>query len=513
MTGAPSVQDRASLKTGLSFAVGSFAANAALALLSSVLLGRLFGIHVVGQVALVLAPQGAMVFLSTVQEQPALVRRLAALAPRDRDATGLFVVTFAFSFALTAAIAAIVAGVTAWAFNGPVDHPDLVAPALVMLLGYVVLWNVSWNLDSVFAANGDGRSLFAVRLHQSLIYIVALVVAGVWVPNVWGVVAATLISWGPPLLHRLWLVRAWLDFSGWQKSARGAIGDLPGIVGFGLRMAPGSIAAGASTEAGTWLLGAMAPVAQVGAFNRAFTLSRRLEEVTWRISEIVMPNLAAAHASGDVEGEHRAWVAVCRIGVTWLVLVAAVGAGAAEPLMALFGPGFEEGATALALLLFLPSIYLVVLLQSDLLVVHGRPGTITVMTVSTAGFTILAEVVLIPEYGASGAAAGMVAGALLRVGVGQLVVGRVTGLTIGPWWPWRARVAPLLAAALAFAATTVVATTLGAGVPALIPALLIGFAVGLSAEIALGVVGIQDLRKLSAAAFASRRSVEDASQR
>ena len=121
----------------------------ALALLSGIVTARLYGIRVIGEFALAYAPTGAVWYLSTVREQPALVKALAPLRPRDPLVTGLFTAVFAFSTALTA-FAAAAAALVAWLiFHGPIYHPHLFAPAVLSLAGCLLFANPGWNVDTV----------------------------------------------------------------------------------------------------------------------------------------------------------------------------------------------------------------------------------------------------------------------------------------------------------------------------------------------------------------------------
>src|SRR3954466_15223931 len=95
------------LTRGLSYGTVTFGLLAVLSVASSILTARLFGPVVVGEFPLVTAPTVAVAVLSTVREQPALVRRLAGVAPGDPLVTGLFVAVFSFSVALTLVTAAL----------------------------------------------------------------------------------------------------------------------------------------------------------------------------------------------------------------------------------------------------------------------------------------------------------------------------------------------------------------------------------------------------------------------
>src|SRR3954463_13558426 len=128
---------RRSVGHGLMFATLSFVVAASLAVVSSIVMARVYGIDVVGESALAAAPMGMLGLLSTVSEQPAFIRTIAPLEPRSRSISGLFAAVCTFSTTLTVVVAAIVAAVAYVLFEGPLDHPGLVGPALAYMAGYV----------------------------------------------------------------------------------------------------------------------------------------------------------------------------------------------------------------------------------------------------------------------------------------------------------------------------------------------------------------------------------------
>src|SRR5437879_6044628 len=83
---------------GLAFSLASFGCIGIVALFTSVLSARLYGIAVIGQAALALAPVTIVSLLSTVREQPAMVRELARFKPMHPRVTGVSLAVFAFSF-------------------------------------------------------------------------------------------------------------------------------------------------------------------------------------------------------------------------------------------------------------------------------------------------------------------------------------------------------------------------------------------------------------------------------
>ncbi len=110
----------------------------------------------IGEFALAYAPTGAVWFLSSVREQPALIRLLAPLPPRSPRVTGLFIPVFIFSEALTLVSSIVAAAVTYLLFRGPIGHPGLFAPAMVSLSGYLLFTNPAWNIDGVLFSLSGG---------------------------------------------------------------------------------------------------------------------------------------------------------------------------------------------------------------------------------------------------------------------------------------------------------------------------------------------------------------------
>ena len=202
--------DRPSFTNAFGFGALSFGVSGVLALGSSILTARLYGITVIGEFALAYAPTGAVWFLSSVREQPALIRMLAPLAPRNPRVTGLFVPVFIFSSGLTLIASCIAAGGTYLLFNGPIDHPGLFAPAVVSLVSYLLFTNPCWNIDGVLCAFRAGRDLFWIRTHQMAVYLALATLGSFVLPTVWGLILATAASWVTSLVHRLLVAPKWM---------------------------------------------------------------------------------------------------------------------------------------------------------------------------------------------------------------------------------------------------------------------------------------------------------------
>lgn len=463
---------RRSLTHGASFAAISFVVSALLSTVGSVVTARLYGVDIIGQVALAMAPAGMLALLSTVREQPGLVRRIAPLPPRDEQVTGIWLAVFGFSLALTVAVAIPIAVITWLLFQGPIAHPELFAPAMVYVAAYALISNSSWNLDSIFAAYGDGRQLFVVRLHETLVTLV-LVAALSFHPSVWSPVLAAIVGWSTALVHRVVAARTWLSYKAGPDSVRGGLAELGDIVRFGLKMTPGWIATGTAAQAGTWTLGMVAPVAVVGAYSRAWSISQRVVEVNWRLGEMVFPALVERHARGDREGFDRVYVTAVRYSMTFLLGLAAVGGGTADAIMSFFGPGFQSAAPALALTLLVPCTATVATLQMCALLVLGLPGATSKVAVTTSAVTLIGTVVLTKPLGVTGPALAMALGGVLTVVFCAIIVRRHVRPSYRELWTYRQRGLLVVAYIVSFGVGRL-AVSIIPGALGLLPALFAG---------------------------------------
>jgi O-antigen/teichoic acid export membrane protein len=405
---------RASFSVGFAFGAVSFLAGGLLALVTGIVTARLYGIQGIGEFALAYAPTGAVWYLSTAREQPALVKALAPLRPGDALVSGLFVAVFAFSTALTFLVAAAAALVTWLLFHGPIYHPHLFLPAVVSLAGYLLFTNPGWNIDTVLGAFRTGRELFWIRLHQTLVYLLLAVILDFVTPGVWGLTLALVASYATSLAHRAIVARRWLALSVPRAAIRAGFSELSSIVRFGLKLTPGFLANGISNESGTWILGIVSSVAGVGAYNRAWSMSQRFVEIEFRITEMLFPTLVERHAVGDHEGFDRALVDSVRYVAVGLLLPAAAAGGATKGVMALYGPGFERGSTALAMLLVLPALLSTGSMQAFALMAVNRPFAVTGVALARTLVTIASGIGLSLWLGISGMALAVLLGGVVQ---------------------------------------------------------------------------------------------------
>lgn len=406
--------ERGSLKRGMGFAASSVLSNLVVQLLSSVLTARLYGVDTIGEYALVTAPWLTLIQFSTVAEQTALVRALAVLPARDRRVGRLFFGVLGFSSALTVVVSIIIGVSSVAALRGPIDQPHLAVPAVVVLLGYVLLENVSWNIDSVFSAFRAGREIFLARLVQAASFLLLAVGLRAVSDTVWPLAMATVGSFALSFAVRLPMISRFVARPRRGDLREGAR-ELPALLRFSLPLVPGSLAHGLASQAPTWLLGGMTNVTTVGAYSRAAGVAIRIQDVGFRLSEMLFPAMVERQHHDDQAGMRNDLGFALRSSFIALLLVSTVGGGVAISALKVFGEGFEDAADAFALLLMSYSLSVVSLLMGQALLALGNPWLNTSFVLVRSAVTVALLVPGIARYGATGAAAAVLAGYVVDV--------------------------------------------------------------------------------------------------
>lgn len=468
---------RPSVREGFSFAATSFVANAVVGMVSALVTARLYGVAVVGEYAIATAPWLTLIQFSSVAEQVALTRAVSVLPARDRMVAGLFAPVLLFSVLLT-----IVAGVpimllSAAAMRGPINQPKLVLPALVIVIGYVLVDNTSWNIDAVLSAFRAGRELFYARLVFALSFLAFAVGAATVSRTVWALTFATVASFAVALAVRVTLLRRFSSLLPDRASFREGLRRLPAMLAFAVRIVGGRIAGGLNSQADTWILGSMAPVSVVGAYSRASGLAVRLNDSGYRINEILFPTLVQRYDSGDREGFDRMLGDGIRLTLLPLVLIVGAGGGAAVGILGLFGAGFEKGAGALAFLLVSVALTVIAMIQGNALIAVGRPTASTMVAVVRLVVSVTLMFPLGHLYGASGVAGALCIGCVVVAFQGAWVLARVVLLPATNRALLRTIGVVLLAYGASFAAARAVDVALP-GAPGTLVALSVGVLAG-----------------------------------
>lgn len=444
---------RGSYREALGFGALTVVANVLLGLVSSVLVARVYGIEVIGGFALAAAPTLAMFYLSSLREQQGMVRELAVLTPRGPGVTGILAAVLSFSVALSVVVAVPVSFVAHLLYNGPIGRPDLFGPALFLMGAYILLQNTSWNLEMLLSGFRAGRELFRVRFLQSASYLVCAVAAGLLIDRtLWTLCFAIVTSYAVSAVGNVINMRGFVHAHVSREELRHGFRTLPRMIAFGAKITPGTIGYGVSNDAATWILGAVAPLSAVGAYSRSWMLVQRLRDVNLRISESLFPTLVERYSSGDRSGFDRAIIDTGRLVSILMLLPAAAAGGAAVGIMKVFGPGFDQGADAFAILMVLPAVGGIAQAMSHALNAVNRPLVVSVIDVGGAVVTVALTFLLATAMGDTGAALAYVLGFTAITVVTFLVGRKHLSAKVTELWPVRSMIGLLLAYAGGFAA-------------------------------------------------------------
>lgn len=502
--------ERASYREGAGFNAVSFTIVALIAVVGGVITARLYGIEVIGEYALATATVNAVRLLSSAKERPALMRELAVLSPRAPRVTGLVAATLIFSAALTATIGLIATVVIWFLFNGAVDQPDLFAPAAVSVLGYVVVANTADCLLPVLNSFRAGRALLWIRLHEALVFLALAVLFGIVDGSVWGLIAATIIAAFTAGIHRVVSSRRFMSFRLTREEFRAGMRTLPEMIRFGLKITPGELADGVSNESGTWALGVIGPVAAVGAWGRAYMMTKQVLVLNQRIVDMLFPTLIERQKGGDALGFSRALTDSLRYSAILLLAPAAAAGGAAYGVMALYGEGFGRAADALAIALVVPAIAAASKIQRWALFSVDRPWTSTISGLVRMVVTVAATIWFGSMWGPTGVAAALVLGYLADLAFLSRTLPQHLSVPLLSLWPLRELVVLPVAYAAAFGASRGVYEAIG-DLIGLLAGIAVGFVVYALIFGALGAFNERDrarLREMVALAKTKMRGQE-----
>ena len=498
---------RASYRSGFFFGTLSFFVAVAIGFVSTIITARLYGVRIIGEFALVWTPVAAMWVLSTIKEQQALIKEITGLPPRHPRVTQLFAAVFTFSVGLTLLVAVLDAVVCWFVFPGPLDAPELLAPALVSIAGYAIVINTGWNIDSIFSAFVAGRQIFWVRLNELLSFILIATVAGLAWRSVWSLVIATVGASFIALIHRLLAARPFVRARLSRGEYRQGLDVLPELLRFGLKATPGQMAQGVSQQGGVLAIGIVAPLAVVGAYSRALVIPQSLQRASMRITEVLYPTLVGRHTEGDSHGFDRALIDSIRYEVIGMLLLAAAIGGAAHSVLGIFGPGFGRAATALVLLALFPVLASISVTQTQALWAVNRPGLTSIFAMVRLAVTVALLVVLTPKMNMVGPALALLTGYLIVVILSGGALRRHLTRPLRATWPLRERLVLVIAYAAGFAAAHAVehVTPSGAGLPLCLFAGAVAYALAL---VLGGGLNHRDRRRLAEAVDWGRGRME-----
>jgi O-antigen/teichoic acid export membrane protein len=400
------------LATGVRLANVAIVITFVLGLASAIITSRLYGPVPLGEFTLVFTPVILVIQFSTVSEQLGLIQELTRHRPRSREGSGVFLVTFALSNVLTVLAAGVVL-IAARVYFGQTDHAYLFAPAVVMVLAYVFIDNLAWNLDSLFSAHRAVEVQFVARVAQTTAILVITPLMALLGRTVWELVFATILASAVGLLVRLARVSRYTLLRPRDADVVYGRSKLGGIVRFGLAALPSTVSMVIASQSTVWILGAVATTATVGAWGRAMNLAGKMNEVPFRVAQVYYPTQLRHAEANDHAGIIATFSETLRLSFVPLVALSAAAAGSAAGIMAVFGEGFGSASGALAVLLIAALFFFLDVLIGATLTAMGFPGIVSVASVCSMVVTLALVWPLSDAHGATGAA--------FAVWIGQLV--------------------------------------------------------------------------------------------
>jgi O-antigen/teichoic acid export membrane protein len=258
----------------------------------------------------------------------------------------------------------------------------------------------------------------------------AAAVAGVWLVADLTVATAALAWIAVQVLKGFVLLTLAARNSG---VARPNVGLLLESLRFGIRGWFGTLSDALNDRLDQLLTAYLASQATLGFYAVAVNASEMLFYLPAAAATAILPVAARERAKGrreQVVGAFRA--------VGLFTVVAAGVASLLGPLLLplVFGSPFQESVTPFLLLLPGTVGYLALVVFSNGLLASGAPGRSSLGPVVSLGSTVVLDVVLIPRYGAGGAAAAASMGNLLGGVVALLLFRRLVGFS------WRSLVVP-----------------------------------------------------------------------
>ena len=369
--------------------IATFAVFAALA--------RSLGESSVGVFVFALAYLQIAMYLVLSGADPYMLRRVANdHAAADR----LFFNVLAVKLLVAGPVLALALGLLPLIANGATTRDTV----LVLAAG-VLIEQLGKTLHAMFDAHERGPLLgtsLVVQRVVTAVLAIAAITAGygvVTVAAIYSIGAALGFGAGVVLLARgIGIPRRTFDPRGWPALVKGSLPfglqDIFGVLLFRLDAV---------------LLAILATDAAVGRYGAAYRLLESTLFVSWALNGA----FAAMYAYLDRDTEPTIGGVFQRsVKVALVVLAPAAIAcvALAEPIMRLaFGPDFVNGASALRLLG--PAIVLVALVTmcTALVYYHGDPRAIFRITGVMVVLNVVLNLVLIPRYQATGAAAAMLA--------------------------------------------------------------------------------------------------------
>ena len=192
----------------------------------------------------------------------------------------------------------------------------------------------------------------------------------------------------------------------------------------------------AAWHVSTLAAAALGSAAEAGLYAAAAQVSVVLVILFEAVRTPLAPMVARLWATDEHARLQRGVTAATRRLFGATVVLAILVAALAEPLLSLFGDGFEDGAAALRVVALAQVVNAAAAFNGLVLTMTGHEDAVARASVAAFAVTVAALVPLVPALGAEGAALGLLAGTLARNVVNAVQAQRLTGLdttAVGAW--------------------------------------------------------------------------------
>lgn len=179
------------------------------------------------------------------------------------------------------------------------------------------------------------------------------------------------------------------------------------------------------------MLDAMVGGEAVGHYASAYRIMDVLALAPALLTGVLFPRFARLQVS-DPAGARRLYLSTVRLLVWTGLLIAGVGALLASPLLTfLFSTAYVDATLSLLWLMLALVLVFWHAPNATILFTGGRLGPVASLSVVTAGFNVVVNWLVIPQYGAAGAAATTAASELLSLVIFTPMVCRRLGISAG----------------------------------------------------------------------------------
>ncbi len=480
------------------FSLATTASGAILGLAGTVLMARMLGATILGQLAILTLLIQGFNMVSSLGEQSGFYYEMARRERGSREAGALLWATGIFSGAITLLLAIPFMMVARYVLLHVYHHPELVAPLGILLVVYLVFGNFAGLFDFVIQGLLVQQYQFLVTVATGLFAIVVTVV----LPHVYGQsllagVAITSSVSVAAVVTRIVVVSKLLPLWPTPKELAAAFRALPGMLSYGMRSVPNNASNLLLEYADTAVLAALVPISSVGAYGRAYTLFSRLTNVTSSVSRTLYPTVIKLHAHGDRDGIIRVVRRTFRY-LSAVVFPVACGTAALSPaIMRLFGSGFAVAAPALTYLSIGLVFNVVSMFNGAVTGGMGTPGRVAACIAGGGIVNLLLNLLLDPRLGLVGAGLANSGGMAFMAASGVVVMTR--RLKTSVWQLLDLSVVVRIAMASVAMGLVVALTSRATGnnYLALLLSLVAGVAVYAALCIALGIVDADERARLA----------------